>query len=575
MIFKGEEEVCEVTPHREAAEKEARAHGSLDADPRRMSSQFTAASTQHTTRGASAFRPPRMAAIEEECDAHMAAAIRTYKLGGEAAEEGDFCGSDSSEESEEGGAGEGLQQLIPPTPPGAVRVACCAPTCRNSIYGRMSLFTGVQATHGGSQHQCAFCEGHFHAFCGATDTETPGAPEWCGCNGGFQELEAGDQQQRISNSAQHQGQSADKGNVGTGQAVATGNNAIKKRKSAGAARQAKHRAKKRQEKIESIAGAQRGRGRGRGGRGRGHGGGRGDSEADDDLQAPDSREGHYEEPDFVVAADCDDDDDDADGGGNGDTAKYWSPGETARLVHCVAHEKIRALFQQMLSEPFVKLKARLSSCTKNFTSSGRAGQSDEALKSEFCRQKNGQVNVGLLYAWCFSSHESVGISQALLRQVPEGAARAPFQSGDSAPYKDPPVPAGHRSVTRVNMDTHASQPAGQHQDSHSSDLLHDLVGVLAHQHKRAGGIIKHTTTAVKNNLAATQSVPGDNIDEGGSPETPAKKAKQPAKPAAGVPARGRGVPVAGRPPGRRSRCRHPRAAGWPLRRSRPKPDVNN
>lgn len=324
----------------------------------------------------------------------------------------------------------------------------------------MSLFTGVQATHGGSQHQCAFCEGHFHAFCGATDTETPGAPEWCGCNGGFQELEASDQQQRISNSAQHQRQSADKGNHGTGQAVATGNNAIKKRKSAGAARQAKHRAKKRQEKIESIAGAQRGRGRGRGGRGRGHGGGRGDSEADDDLQAPDSREGHYEEPDFVVAADCDDDDDDAEGGGNGDTAKYWSPGETARLVHCVAHEKIRALFQQMLSgfenrliydnpnrenpfiqmaeifndcekyqfanffldnpsagegmlqslDPncvkkyrddsqlksrFVKLKARLSSCTKNFTSSGRAGQSDEALKSEFCRQKNGQVNVGL------------------------------------------------------------------------------------------------------------------------------------------------------------------------------------
>eukprot|EP00873_Tetraselmis_striata_P002361 jgi/Tetstr1/422625/TSEL_013431.t1 len=262
---------------RRSAEKEARAHGSLDADPRRLSSQFTAASTQHTTRGASAFRPPRMAAIEEECDAHMAAAIRTYKLGGEAAEDWDFCGSDSSEESEEGGAGEGPQQLIPPTPPGAVRVACCAPTCRNSIYGRMSLFTGVQATHGGSQHQCAFCEGHFHAFCGATDTETPGAPE---------------------------------------------------------------------------------------------------CEADDDLQAPDSREGHYEEPDFVVAADCDDDDDDAEGGGNGDTAKYW------------------------------------------------------------------------LYAWCFSSHESVGISQALLRQVPDGAARDPFQSGDSAPYKDPPVPAGHRSVTR-------------------------------------------------------------------------------------------------------------------------------
>eukprot|EP00873_Tetraselmis_striata_P033118 jgi/Tetstr1/453382/TSEL_003965.t1 len=58
--------------------------------------------------------------------------------------------------------------------------------------------------------------------------------------------------------------------------------------------------------------------------------------------------------------------------------------------------------------------------------------------------------------------------------------------------------------------------------------------------KRAGGIIKHSTNAVKN-MAATQAVPGDNVDEGGSPEPPAKKqAKQPAKPAAGGPARGRG-----------------------------------
>eukprot|EP00873_Tetraselmis_striata_P027392 jgi/Tetstr1/447656/TSEL_035014.t1 len=66
-----------------------------------------------------------------------------------------------------------------------------------------------------------------------------------------------------------------------------------------------------------------------------------------------------------------------------------------------------------------------------------------------------------------------------------------------------------------------------------------LVGVLAHQQKRAGGIIKHNTHAVKN-LAATQAVHGDNVDEGSSPEPPDKKAKQPAKPAAGVPARGRG-----------------------------------
>eukprot|EP00873_Tetraselmis_striata_P014641 jgi/Tetstr1/434905/TSEL_023902.t1 len=57
--------------------------------------------------------------------------------------------------------------------------------------------------------------------------------------------------------------------------------------------------------------------------------------------------------------------------------------------------------------------------------------------------------------------------------------------------------------------------------------------------KRAGGIIKHNTNAVKN-LAATQAVPGDNVDEGSSPEPPAKKAKQPAKPAAGGLALGRG-----------------------------------
>eukprot|EP00873_Tetraselmis_striata_P011525 jgi/Tetstr1/431789/TSEL_021284.t1 len=98
------------------------------------------------------------------------------------------------------------------------------------------------------------------------------------------------------------------------------------------------------------------------------------------------------------------------------------------------------------------------------------------------------------------------------------------------------------------------------------------------------GIIKHNPNAVKN-LAATQAVPGDNVDEGSSPEPPAKKAKQPAKaggwragPGAGwCRAQGAwwGVRVAGRPPDRRSRCRHPGAACRPPRRSRPKPDVNN
>eukprot|EP00873_Tetraselmis_striata_P034095 jgi/Tetstr1/454359/TSEL_041266.t1 len=72
----------------------------------------------------------------------------------------------------------------------------------------------------------------------------------------------------------------------------------------------------------------------------------------------------------------------------------------------------------------------------------------------------------------------------------------------------------------------------------ASPKLHGLVGVLAQQQKREGGIIKHNINAVKN-LAATQAVSGDNVDEGSSPEPPAKKAKQPAKPAAGGPALGR------------------------------------
>eukprot|EP00873_Tetraselmis_striata_P039209 jgi/Tetstr1/459473/TSEL_004840.t1 len=78
----------------------------------------------------------------------------------------------------------------------------------------------------------------------------------------------------------------------------------------------------------------------------------------------------------------------------------------------------------------------------------------------------------------------------------------------------------------------------------ASPKLHGLVGVLKQQQKREGGVIKDNTNAVKN-LAATQAVPGDNVDESSSPEPPAKKAKQPAKPAAGVPARGRGGVGAG------------------------------
>eukprot|EP00873_Tetraselmis_striata_P036122 jgi/Tetstr1/456386/TSEL_043120.t1 len=73
----------------------------------------------------------------------------------------------------------------------------------------------------------------------------------------------------------------------------------------------------------------------------------------------------------------------------------------------------------------------------------------------------------------------------------------------------------------------------------ASPKLHGLVGVPAWHQKRAGGIIKHNTNAV-NNLAATKDVPGDNVDEGSSPEPPARKASSPpsrrleCRPGAGV-----------------------------------------
>eukprot|EP00873_Tetraselmis_striata_P044931 jgi/Tetstr1/465195/TSEL_009902.t1 len=73
----------------------------------------------------------------------------------------------------------------------------------------------------------------------------------------------------------------------------------------------------------------------------------------------------------------------------------------------------------------------------------------------------------------------------------------------------------------------------------SRSCVDGVVGVPKQQHKRAGGIIKHNTNAVKS-LAATQAAPGDNVDEGSSPEPSAKKANHPANPADGVPAHGRG-----------------------------------
>eukprot|EP00873_Tetraselmis_striata_P044549 jgi/Tetstr1/464813/TSEL_009552.t1 len=81
---------------------------------------------------------------------------------------------------------------------------------------------------------------------------------------------------------------------------------------------------------------------------------------------------------------------------------------------------------------------------------------------------------------------------------------------------------------------------------------HYLRDVGKDPHDKGGRHLKHNTNAVKN-LAATPVFHGDNVDEGNSPELPAKKAKQPGKPAAGVPSRGRGCAGPGRAVGRSGR----------------------
>eukprot|EP00873_Tetraselmis_striata_P021140 jgi/Tetstr1/441404/TSEL_029651.t1 len=74
----------------------------------------------------------------------------------------------------------------------------------------------------------------------------------------------------------------------------------------------------------------------------------------------------------------------------------------------------------------------------------------------------------------------------------------------------------------------------------SNDELHaGFVGVLKQPQKKAGGITKLNTNAPRS-MTAMQAFPGDNVDEGSSPEPPANKAEQRVKPAAEVPARGRG-----------------------------------
>eukprot|EP00873_Tetraselmis_striata_P042848 jgi/Tetstr1/463112/TSEL_008046.t1 len=109
-----------------------------------------------------------------------------------------------------------------------------------------------------------------------------------------------------------------------------------------------------------------------------------------------------------------------------------------------------------------------------------------------------------------------------------------YQAGECPPFKM--MLKGEEEIREVTPHSEAagrSTATGGHRCVANASWLD---GAL----KRAGGIIKHNTNAVKNRRAATQAFPGDNVDEGGSPEPPAKEAKQPAKPEAGVPARGRG-----------------------------------
>eukprot|EP00873_Tetraselmis_striata_P017718 jgi/Tetstr1/437982/TSEL_026612.t1 len=76
----------------------------------------------------------------------------------------------------------------------------------------------------------------------------------------------------------------------------------------------------------------------------------------------------------------------------------------------------------------------------------------------------------------------------------------------------------------------AAGAVGQTAASDAVELNATLARLKQHL-KKAGGIIKHNTNAVKT-MAATQAFPGDNVDEGSFPEPLAKKTKQPAKPAA-------------------------------------------
>eukprot|EP00873_Tetraselmis_striata_P017027 jgi/Tetstr1/437291/TSEL_002775.t1 len=102
---------------------------------------------------------------------------------------------------------------------------------------------------------------------------------------------------------------------------------------------------------------------------------------------------------------------------------------------------------------------------------------------------------------------------------------------EAADPRSTPTYGGKPIVSDVQRNKVVSLPRAA---TAASPNFHGLVGVLKLQQKRASGIIKHNTNAVKN-LAATQAFPGDNVDEA------AARSPRPRRPSS--------------PPSRRMECR--------------------
>lgn len=394
---------------------------------------------------------------------------------------------------------------------GATRVECCAPLCKLGD-GGPPLFIGIPATDGGSQHKCAFCDGHFHAICGATDTEAVVVTEWCGCKDGFDNLEEADQE------------TVPGCEVGGGKpdVAAPAEVIFKKHKGpplSSKERQARHREKKRLEKMAAIGDVApseprggHGLGAGRGwGRGRGQGGKKpathhkaAAAKQSADLDLADKAEGHLEEADFLAAYDMTEE--------SGEKNQAWSDNETARLMHCLTSEKMRPYLKQLrlgfkermvlddkvnradpfrmmadlfndpleefqnffqengggedmlyeldpndtrqlrddtaIKKRYVAIKGKLTVLTERFNSSGRAGQIGEVPRSNFCKAKNGAIHCGLLYTWYMAAHDKVNLEETLCRLVPPGQARDAFGTRDVSNLVDQQAPPSCKSVMR-------------------------------------------------------------------------------------------------------------------------------